>query len=251
MSVELADSGEVAVLKLAHGSANAIDEGFIAELSRGLDAAEKKRAVVLASASDRIFCAGWNLPEVFGFDRERMGRFLDAFEDLVARLFGFETPVVAALSGHAVAGGLILAACADERIAADGRASFGLSEVALGVPVPYGCLEVFRFLLGDRAAERLAATGENQDVASARSLGLIDQIVPPDRLDEAAGQRALALASRPAGAYAAVKRASRQSALSRIAAARPRRRDFLDQWFGDPSRAAVRAMVEKLAGRTR
>jgi enoyl-CoA hydratase/carnithine racemase len=251
MSVEVAHRDGIALVKLAHGKANAIDEGVLAELSGALDMAESAGALVLASSSDRIFCAGWDLPAIFDFDRKRMGEFLDSFEDLVARLFSFGKPAVAALSGHAIAGGLILAACADERIAANGPAHFGLSEVVLGVPVPFGCLEVFRFVLGDRAAERLAATGENHDAATGRVLGLIDEIVSADRLDEAAFQRAQILAGRPAAAYAAIKRVSRQRAIGRIEAARSRRGEFLDQWFSKESRAAVSALVERLVGRSK
>ena len=93
-----------------------------------------------------------------------MARFLSSYTGLVRQLFAHGAPVIAALGGHAIAGGLILAAAADERIAAEGEGLLGLSEVALAVPIPRPLFEIFRYLLGDRGAERLAASGENLPV---------------------------------------------------------------------------------------
>ena len=90
-----------------------------------------------------------------------MEEFIGAFCDLVRQIFVFGPPVVAALPGHAIAGGLIAAMAADERIAAEGKGKFGLSEVILGVSVPACLMEPFRHVVGARHMERLAATGEN------------------------------------------------------------------------------------------
>ena len=104
-------------------------------------------------------------------------------------IFVFGAPVVAALPGHAIAGGLIVSAAADERIAAEGKGELGLSEVLLGVPVPHCLLELFRHLLGARGMERLAVTGENVSVERALAIGLVDRVVLPQDLS-ASGRRA-------------------------------------------------------------
>ena len=100
------------------------------------------------------------------------------YSALVRQLFVFGPPVVAALNGHAIAGGLIAVMGADERIAAEGKSKFGLSEVILGVSVPACLMEPFRHVVGPRHMERLAATGENVSVDRALAIGLVDRVVP-------------------------------------------------------------------------
>ena len=96
-----------------------------------------------------------------------MEEFVSAYCDLVRQIFIAGPPVVAALPGHAIAGGLIVAMAADERIAAEGKGKFGLSEVILGVSVPQCLMEPFRHVLGARQMERLAVTGENRTLEEA------------------------------------------------------------------------------------
>lgn len=178
-----------------------------------------------------------------------MARFLADFCALIRRIFGFDAPILAALPGHAIAGGLILAAAADERIAAEGKGELGLSEVALGVPIPRSCSEVFRHLLGDRGAERLAAAGDNVSVARAFEIGLVDRVVAPGDLREAAVDRARQLARRSRAAYIEIKRRARAKALRRFDRA-GESDPFLDFWFSDEARRRIDALVERLIRKT-
>src|SRR5262249_44708050 len=153
--------------------------------------------------------------------------FVDSYCDLVREIFAFAAPVVAALSGHAIAGGLILAAAADERYAARGQGKFGLSEVALGVPVPACLIEEFRHQLGARATGRLGASGENCSAEGAMAIGLIDHVEEGEGLSARVWERARFLAQRPARAYATIKRRTRADALARFDAVR-RDDEFLE-----------------------
>ena len=157
----------------------------------------------------------------------------------------FPGPVVAALPGSAVAGGLILAAAADERIAAEGEAVFGLSEVALGVPVPRALLEVFRHVLGARGMERLAASGENVPLDRALAIGLIDRAVPPGDLLDHALDRARRLAGNAPQAHAEIKRRARADAVARFDEAR-RGDPFLQFWQSAGAQERIGALVERL-----
>ena len=201
-------------------------------------------ALVLTS-SQALFSAGWDLPVVSGFDQPEMERFLADFTALMRELFTFEAPLVAALPGHAIAGGLILASAADERIAAQGNGEFGLSEVALGVPIPRACYEIFRHLLGDHGAERLAAAGDNVPGERALETGLLDRIVPAADLLDAALDRARQLAGRSRFAYAEIKRRARAETLARFDRAGADD-PFLDFWFSDEARRRIEALVARL-----
>jgi enoyl-CoA hydratase len=235
----------VAVLTLDRPRANAFSPELVADLTEAFAASADAGAVVLTSSSPGMFSAGWDLTHLVGAERPAFDVFVTAYCDLVRRIFSFERPVVAALPGHAIAGGLIVAAAADERIAAAGKGELGLSEVLLGVPVPACLLEIFRHAVGPRAMERLAATGENLPVEAARAIGLVDRIVPPEKLADEALARAVFLAGRPAAAHAAIKSRSRAAALARFDQARGSD-PFASFWFSDDAQSRIRALVARL-----
>lgn len=241
--VRVEDHEGVAVWTLDRPRANAISPELIEDLRRALR--ESAGAPAVVSSSQKIFSAGWDLPLLIGRDRAGMAEFLASYTELIREAFSYPGPLVAALSGHAIAGGLILAAAADERIAAEGEGLLGLSEVALAVPIPRPLFEIFRYLLGDRGAERLAASGENLPVARALACGLLDRVVPAAELLDRSVERARALGQRPHAAHAEIKRRSRAEALARFDAARETD-PFLDFWFAPEGRSRVHALVEKL-----
>ncbi len=240
------NQGCVLVVTLDRPRANAFNEDLVDDLRQAFREAVGSPAVVLASALPTIFSAGWDLKTLLGFDRKTMESFLEAYCDLVREIFVFGGPVVAALPGHAIAGGLIVSAAADERIAAEGKGELGLSEVLLGVPVPHCLLELFRHLLGARGMERLAATGENVSVERALAIGLVDRVVLPQDLLPRAVERATVLAKLPAHAHAAIKRRSRAAALARFDQARERD-PFVDEWFKPEAQERIAALVAKLS----
>ncbi len=240
--------GEVAVLTLDRPRANAFSPELVGDLSKAFAASGDAGAVVLASSTPGMFSAGWDLHYLLTQDRRGFETFVSTYFDLVRQIFAFERPVVAALAGHAIAGGLIVAAAADERFAAQGGAQLGLSEVLLGVPVPACLLEVFRHAVGPRAMERLAATGENLSVERALEAGLVDREVPADSLLEEATGRARLLAGVPSRAYASVKLRCRAAALARFDQARGGD-SFQDFWHSEDAQTRIRALVEKLKAR--
>jgi len=246
VSVHLADHDGVAVLALDRAPANAFRLEFVREIRDALSQAASAGAVVVTSALPTMFSGGWDLPVLVSFKRDAMAEFVAEYCDLVRQLFVFPAPVVAALPGHAVAGGLILAAAADERLVAAGRAQLGLSEVALGVPVPRCLYEIFRHGIGPRAAERLAASGENLTADAALRIGLVDRVVAPESLFEEALSRARLLAARSRPAHAAIKAYARAEALARFDAARGDD-PFLDSWFAPEARRRIGELVEKLS----
>ena len=239
---------DIAILTLDCPKANAFSPELVAELSAALGGETRSRGVVLTSALPGIFSAGWDLKRIVDFERLAMEEFVGAYCDLVRQIFVFGPPIVAALPGHAIAGGLIVAMGADERITAEGKGKFGLSEVILGVSVPQCLMEPFRHVVGARHMERLAATGENLAAEDARSIGLVDGIVPPGDLLDRAVERVRVLAGLSAPAYAAIKLRSRAAAIARFDQARDHD-PFLDFWFSEDARFRVKDMVARLSSR--
>jgi enoyl-CoA hydratase/carnithine racemase len=161
-------------------------------------------APVLLTGAGDAFSAGLDLKEVVGLDAPGMRRFLELLEDLVATLFAYPGPTVAAVNGHAIAGGCVLALCCDHRIArAEPRLRIGLNEVALGVPFPPRTLAAVVHRVPPRSRDEVLLGAELHGVEAALRLGLIDEIAadPVAR----ARERLTLLASHPAEAYAATK----------------------------------------------
>jgi enoyl-CoA hydratase len=135
----------VAVIALELGRGNAIDPAFITALHGALDEVERSDArAAVVTGKGRVFCGGLDLVALHAFDRPTMERFIDDFDALFRRLFSFARPVVAAVNGHAIAGGAVLALSCDLRVMADGPHHFSLNEVQLGIPFPPATFEIVR-----------------------------------------------------------------------------------------------------------
>jgi len=166
---------------------------------------------VLLTGDTGAFSAGLNLKEVAGFDGEGMLRFLNLLEEMVDVLFNYAGPTVAAVNGHAIAGGCILALCCDHRVATDDRSiRIGLNEVALGLEFPPRVMGVVRHRVPPRWIERVTLEAGLHDPRRALELGLIDAVAADA---QAAGVEQLErLAAHPRGAYVATKRTLRTGA---------------------------------------
>lgn len=211
----------VAVLTLQRPPVNALNHALLRELRDVLGglAATPARALVLA-AQGRCFSAGLDLFEVFQYPPDEAVAFSRAFDDAVTALFALELPVVAALGGHAIAGGAVLAAAADFRLLADGDAQLGLTEIRVGVPFPTSAFEIVRCAYQGPYFAELVYRGRTYNATEALARRFVDEVVPPGELTARALALAGELAGRPAIAFSSSKRALRKEALERMAAAR-------------------------------
>jgi len=231
------DRGGIRILSLSRGKANAFSTEFAHTLHNAALAAQEDdsvRGVVLTSTNPKIFSAGFDLRKLAHATDEEFARFVRVFDSLFFDLFLLGKPLVVALTGHAVAGGALLASTADFRIASEGPGTIGLPEVTLGIHVPRHYLEAMRTTVGEQALTRWALLGETMPFAEAHELGAIDRIVPADRL---IGE-AIAFAERLGGAssevYAAIKRDLRGTAHERALDIQPdARKAFVESWFSE------------------
>jgi len=252
-TLRIEDRGGVRVLFLSRGKANALTTPFCEEIHAAAHEAQEDpavRGVVLTSASPKIFCAGFDLAELAHAEPAAFAQFIRKFDTLFFDLYLLGKPLVAALTGHAVAGGALLAATADFRFAAEGPGTIGLPEVTLGVHVPRHCVEAMRATVGEQALTHWALLGETMPFAEARDLGAIDRIVPPEVLVD----EAVAFAGRLAGAssevYAAIKRDLRGAAYEKAQDVLPDgRKAFTDSWFSETGQKGMaRALARTKKG---
>jgi enoyl-CoA hydratase len=209
----------VAVLRLAHGPVNVMDIELclaVAERFRAL-ADDPVRAVVV-TGTDRAFSAGVDLKRYVDGGAEYVERFLPALAEMFHAVFELGKPVVAAVGGPAIAGGCVLAACADVTLMAEGRGRIGVPELRVGVPFPRIAIEVLRYTAGDVAARKLVLGAQTYGPAEAQALGLVDRVLPPGELLAQAVATARAMAADiPPDTFAVTKAQLHRDALERTA----------------------------------
>src|SRR3954464_10332292 len=206
MSLEFAE--EVAILRMDFGKANAIGDAFLQKMSALLEevAARKARALVL-TGDGRTFCAGLDLPALLDRGAEEIGAFVDRFSTFMLRVFELPIPVVAAIDGHAVAGGCVLALQTDFRVMSAG--TIGLNEVRIGVALPAVVLETLRLQVSPSSLRTIALEGRLFEPDAALHIGLVDEVVGPDRLIPRALEKAREMAALPAVSFARIKHSLR------------------------------------------
>jgi enoyl-CoA hydratase len=229
---------------------NTMDAPLLEEMTslfEGLATEPAVRAAIIR-AEGRAFSAGLDLKLVPELDRLGQCRLVDALNDCFGTLYAWPKPLVAAINGHAIAGGMILALCADWRLAADVPMEASLAEVRVGVTYPVAPLEIARSELAPTTARRLILLGESLDAREAEALGVFDERVPADELMTRALARARRYANLPPNAFATTKRELRALSLGRIAEARSGRREpRLAAWLGEEMRRAAAAVLRRAA----
>ncbi len=207
------DDGVVS-LTVDRPPANAMDVTLLRELVEGVAeaAAQSPRALVLAGR-ERCFSAGADLKAVPGYGPAQQREMVAGINAMALGVYELELPVVGAITGHAIAGGLVLALCADLRVASSaGR--YGLTEVKVGVPYPQAALGVVRAELSPQAIRVLALGGELTDAAECERLGVFDEVLDADEVLSRALHLATRLAALPAEVYARTKRDLRAPSLA-------------------------------------
>lgn len=252
--IEREDHGRVGVVRLAHGKANALD----LELCEALAAtfAELGRAggpaAVVLTGRGSIFSAGVDLFRIVGDRGDGYTRsFLGALDRALAALLELPVPLVAAVNGHAIAGGCILTCVADRRLMALGPGRIGVPELRVGVPFPTLPLEILRGSLPPAVVRDLVLTGRTMSADDARALGLVDEVTAADELLDRALAAAESLADLPPEAFRHTKRQLWAPALDRRRAdGAAWEAEALRQWSTEASRERIRAYLEATVGRS-
>ena len=217
--IDVAVKDGIAVVTMRHGKANALDIEFCEGLAacfaelRGGDA----KAIVL-TGQGTIFSAGVDLKRLSAEGAGYTRRFLPSLHELYDAVFFHPKPVVAAINGHAIAGGCVLAACADRRIMANATGRIGVTELLVGVPFPSLAFEIVRFAVPPRYLPEFTLGGATYAVDAALQRGWVDEVAEPETLmkDALSAAQRLVLLSPPA--FAQTKMQIRQPVSERYAA---------------------------------
>ncbi len=251
-TVRFERNGELAILRLHKQRGNAIDDPLVADLLAACREAERDdslRGLLLASANPKLFCPGLDLVSLIEYDRPSLGAFMSRFAELVATLYQLRKPLVAAVNGHALAGGCILALTADFRVLRRG-AQMGLNEIKVGVPLPWSVTVLLREEVAPQALGKVALLGRNFADEEAMAVGLAHELGDAEEFEAACLARLQEFAEKDAYAFAVTKRYLRASALAAMKTQEKAAvADFLDGWFSEATRRRVQETVASLAKR--
>lgn len=239
----------VAVVRLSRGVTNALNLELVNQLADALERIEHDPNVcglVLGTSSDKFFSIGFDIPQLFDLTRKEFELFYRAINRTCLALYTMPKPTVAALTGHAIAGGCILALCCDDRYIAEGRTLMGLNEIKLGVPVPYVADCVLRDLVGIPNAREIVDGGEFYATEASLRMGIVDQVLPLEQVVPRSIEKVKSVGASDQEAFAQTKHV-RVAAIEAQVLARQEEETqlFMERWYSDEARERLREAMEK------
>jgi enoyl-CoA hydratase len=243
--IEVSARGDIAILTMTYGKANALTTEFCDGLAACVQETTAARAIVI-TGTGRIFSAGVDLPRLLDGGPSYARQFLPALHRLYDTIFFHEKPIVAAINGHAVAGGCVLACAADARLMADNGTRIGVTELLVGVPFPPLAFEIMRYVAAPQFFPGIIFGGATFPPTDALTRGLIDEIVPADALIDRAVAAAETLAALSPAAFALTKKQMRQPVAERTASnTRAFGDKVVDVWAAQGTLDYIRAYVAR------
>ena len=235
VDVEVKDS--IATISLCRGKVNALNEQVVEELQdlfRDARDDDAIGAVILTGKGNKFFSFGFDIPEFISYSKESFTRYLMKFTKLFADIFVFPKPVIAALNGHTIAGGCMLAIACDYRIMAGGRAKISLNEMTFGSSVFAGSVEVLRYCVGSAAAQEILYSGRMYSAEDALKIGLIDRVSSAEDLAGEAREVAGGFAAKDRAAFGSIKRLLRVSVFEEmIRREEASVHEFIEIWYSE------------------
>lgn len=248
--IEREAHGDIALLRMAHGKVNALDLELCEALTEALRAEARSgaRAVVLTGRG-RSFSAGVDLRRLVEGGAPYATRFLPALDAVFRAVLDLPRPLIAALNGHAIAGGCILAAGCDHVVAADGAGRIGVTELAVGVPFPALPLAMIEARVSPSALRTLVYDAGTFAFDDAQAMGLVDVRCAPEALIPEAMAVATRRAKIPAAAYALTRRTLAEKIYDAVRLRASIDLDAAAAWSSPETLGAISAYLDGLAAR--
>jgi enoyl-CoA hydratase/carnithine racemase len=243
----------VALIHLNRGVINAINQQVLDELDEALKLFKDDpmvRGLVLTSNNDKFYSIGFDLPELYPLPQQEFGAFFRAFNLFCLDLYTLPKPTVTAITGHATAGGFILALCTDYRFMAKGRTMIGLNESKLGVPITYLADCLLNQLVGEYQARQVVSSGKLYPPEDALEMGMVNHLYSSEEVISAAVKKAHDLGMQPLDAFGADKRLKVRPTESQVRSYLEKEITlFLEQWYSPVARQRLGDALAKFTPR--
>jgi enoyl-CoA hydratase/carnithine racemase len=244
--VRVSERDGIATVTLARWKVNAFNEPMVDEIRARFETLESEQDVraVILTGRGKFFSFGFDVPDLLSYSKDDFISYLTKFTDLYTYLFMFPKPVVAALNGHTIAGGCMLATACDCRLMVSENAKIALNEITFGASVVAGSVEMLKHCAGSRNAETILYSGTFCSPQEALTLGLIDRIAPAEALVEEAEKTAVDYADKDAAAFKSIKGLLRRPVAQEMVQREPDSiREFADIWYSEETWVQLREIV--------
>jgi enoyl-CoA hydratase len=204
---------------------------------------------VVVTGMGQAFSAGLDLKVVPTYGPEEQRAMITAANRFLTRLYSLPRPTIAAVNGHAIAGGFVVVIACDYRIGTARPCKIGLTEARAGIPFPAAAMAILRAELSPPVARVLTLVARNVGPDAARAQGVLDELEPPDRVLSRAMEVARDMARIPAEAYVRIKEQLRGEVTARLQDLIARGGDpMFASWIGSDAPAAAAAVLRKESG---
>jgi enoyl-CoA hydratase len=217
-TIKIEQQDGIAVMFLDKPPVNAIDRRLVDDSMMALSklSTNKDIRALIITGSGKCFSAGLDLKTVPYYSQNDQRQMVEELNNIVLKLYGFPVPTVAAVNGHAIAGGFILAISCDYRIGTTSECKIGLTESRVGISFPVSTMEVLQAELSPSVARKMTLIGRNLGPREAFQNGVLDELQQSDQVLSRAKEVAIDLGAMPRDAYAQIKRQLRGKAIRRI-----------------------------------
>lgn len=245
-TIKIEQQDGLAMMVLDKPPVNAIDRRLVDDSRQGLlkISADKDIRALIITGSGKCFSAGLDLKVAPYYRLSEQRQMVEELNEIVLKLYGFPIPTVAAVNGHAIAGGFILAISCDYRIGTTSECKIGVTESRVGIPFPTSTMEVLRAELSPSVARKMTLGGRNFGPKEAFQNGVIDELQQPDKVLSRAKEVARDLGAMPREAYTQIKHQLRGNTIRRIRQVIDEGSDpLLKSWIKEEGRMASSGLL--------
>ena len=237
-------------IRLNNGTANALTTAVIRDLAHTVADANRDARGVLLCGGEKFFCNGLDLDWALACSRAEIKEMFETLAGLILAMLESPLPIVGAIRGHAIGGGMAIYLACDYRYTATGRVLIGKPEILLGVPNPYYGDQLLRLVAGDFVASDLIYTGKLVRAEEGRALNLVHETGPKEDIEGMAWERLLFLRDLAPEAFVESKRMRLGKFCADLREQLPTRiARQVEIWSGDEAQARLRAGAERLKRR--
>jgi 3,2-trans-enoyl-CoA isomerase len=238
-----------AIIAMKRGKSNPINQQFVTEFNQTLYEILEDEDILGAVivGQDNFFSAGLDIPELYQYNGAEFNKFWRSFMHLILSISKFNKPLVAAITGHAPAGGCIIANGCDYRVMADGNYKIGLNEIPVGIVVPRGVYAQYSVWLGERNAYQYLMEGKLYSPSHAKEIGLVDEVVALEQVLEVAENKLKQYLQYEQNGWRMTKAQLRNNVIKIMESMSEEEMNiFQQQWWSNPVRNMMQTFIEKL-----
>ncbi len=246
---------DYAIVQLNRGKVNAMEQKLVDELRVTIKEMENNDDVkgVIISGQPHYYSAGLDVIKLYNYNESEIGPFFTSFGQMYIELARFSKPLIGAITGHAPAGGCVIAITCDYRVMPDDpKYKIGLNEILVNVPLSQDLIDGYTFWLGAGLAHRYLLSGKMMSPQEAYDIGFVDELCPLDEVLSRAEKQMQEYLNADTRIFKSIKYKTRKSWIDNMGAnPTAALKENLDIWWSPSVRARIKMFAEMLSNKNK